>query len=59
MGFPTDMFVLLFAVPRMAGWLAHWYSLKILGLNFKMTKKITLLDHFKIIKDTEIEILFQ
>ena len=59
MGFPTDMFVLLFAVPRMAGWLAHWYSLKILGLNFKMTKKITLLDHFKIIKDTETEILFQ
>ena len=24
-----------------------------------MTKKITLLDHFKIIKDIEIEILFQ
>lgn len=24
MGFPTDMFVLLFAIPRMAGWLSHW-----------------------------------
>jgi len=59
MGFPTDMFVLLFAVPRMAGWLSHWYNLWNLGLNSKMTKKIILLDHFKIIKDIEIEILFQ
>eukprot|EP00127_Corallochytrium_limacisporum_P004819 Clim_evm2s183 gene=Clim_evmTU2s183 len=24
MGFPTDMFPVLFAIPRMAGWLAHW-----------------------------------
>lgn len=24
MGFPTDFFPLLFAVPRTAGWLAHW-----------------------------------
>ena len=24
MGFPTDMFVILFAIPRVAGWLAHW-----------------------------------
>jgi len=24
MGFPTDMFTILFAVPRLAGWLAHW-----------------------------------
>ena len=24
MGFPTDYFPLLFAVPRVAGWLAHW-----------------------------------
>jgi len=24
MGFPTDFFPLLFAVPRVAGWMAHW-----------------------------------
>lgn len=24
MGFPTDFFPVLFAVPRVAGWLAHW-----------------------------------
>lgn len=24
MGFPTDMFVVLFTIPRVAGWLAHW-----------------------------------
>ena len=24
MGFPTDMFPILFTIPRMAGWLAHW-----------------------------------
>ncbi|CAG8581331.1 8112_t:CDS:2, partial [Scutellospora calospora] len=24
MGFPTDMFPVLFAIPRVAGWLAHW-----------------------------------
>lgn len=24
MGFPTDMFPVLFTIPRMAGWLAHW-----------------------------------
>ncbi len=24
MGFPTDMFVVLFAIPRTAGWLAQW-----------------------------------
>jgi citrate synthase len=24
LGFPTDMFVLLFTIPRMAGWIAHW-----------------------------------
>mmetsp|Transcript_81161 Transcript_81161/g.216875 ORF Transcript_81161/g.216875 Transcript_81161/m.216875 type:complete len:518 (-) Transcript_81161:182-1735(-) len=24
MGFPEDMFTILFAVPRLAGWLAHW-----------------------------------
>ncbi len=24
MGFPTDMFPILFAIPRVAGWLAHW-----------------------------------
>jgi citrate synthase len=24
LGFPTDMFPILFAIPRTAGWLAHW-----------------------------------
>lgn len=25
-GFPLDMYPLLFALPRIAGWLAHWYE---------------------------------
>lgn len=24
LGFPTDMFPVLFAIPRTVGWLAHW-----------------------------------
>ena len=28
MGFPTEMFTVLFAIPRMAGWLAHWKELR-------------------------------
>lgn len=24
MGFPTDFFPVLFAIPRVTGWLAHW-----------------------------------
>ncbi|MBA3288879.1 MAG: citrate synthase, partial [Acidimicrobiia bacterium] len=27
MGFPVDMFTVLFAIPRMSGWLAHWHEL--------------------------------
>ncbi len=27
MGFPIDMFTVLFAIPRASGWLAHWQEL--------------------------------
>lgn len=27
MGFPTDMFPILFAIPRICGWLAHWVEM--------------------------------
>jgi citrate synthase len=27
MGFPVDMFPVLFAIPRISGWLAHWNEL--------------------------------
>jgi citrate synthase len=27
MGFPTEMFTVLFAIPRTAGWLSHWVEL--------------------------------
>jgi citrate synthase len=27
MGFPTDMFTVLFAIPRVSGWLAHWQEM--------------------------------
>jgi citrate synthase len=27
MGFPTELFTVLFAIPRVAGWLAHWQEL--------------------------------
>jgi len=26
-GIPTDMFPVLFAIPRTAGWLAHWQEM--------------------------------
>jgi citrate synthase len=27
MGFPIDMFTVLFAIPRTSGWLTHWQEL--------------------------------
>jgi citrate synthase len=27
MDFPTDMFTVLFAIPRVSGWLAHWQEM--------------------------------
>ena len=27
MNFPVEMFTVLFAIPRMSGWLAHWQEL--------------------------------
>ena len=27
MGFPMEMFTVLFAIPRISGWLAHWSEL--------------------------------
>jgi citrate synthase len=27
MNFPVEMFTVLFAIPRVAGWLAHWQEL--------------------------------
>ena len=26
LGIPTEMFTILFTLPRLAGWLAHWYE---------------------------------
>lgn len=36
LGFPTDMFPVLFTIPRVAGWVAHWYV--VLSI-FKKKKK--------------------
>jgi citrate synthase len=36
MGFPVDMFPVLFAIPRTAGWLAHWAEM--LDANTKIAR---------------------
>jgi len=33
MGFPSDFFPVLFAIPRVAGWLAHWVESLSAGLD--------------------------
>ncbi len=33
MGFPSDYFPVLFAIPRVAGWLAHWVESLTAGLD--------------------------
>ena len=37
MGFPTDFFPVLFAIPRTAGWIAHWQEM-ILDSEQKITR---------------------
>lgn len=39
MGFPTDYFPLLFALPRIAGWLAHWRE-QLLGRDQKIWRPL-------------------
>lgn len=51
LGFPTDMFVLLFTIPRMAGWTAHWYGYNS-GWSFYKTRRTTSRDPSRTIKDT-------
>ena len=41
MGFPTEFFPVLFAIPRMAGWLAHWKE----SLDDPDTKIIKIIDN--------------
>ncbi|KAI0239784.1 hypothetical protein L0F63_002334, partial [Massospora cicadina] len=39
MGFPTDFFPVLFAIPRVAGWLAHWKEAQAQGIYTGPTRR--------------------
>ena len=41
MGFPTDMFTVLFALGRAPGWLSHWKEIAINGKRFTAQDKFT------------------
>lgn len=55
MGFPTDYFPLLFALPRIAGWLAHWREQLMSGEEQKIWRPLQLYEGHRGLVYTEIE----
>ena len=53
MGFPTDMFPVLFVIPRAVGWLAHWVE------QLKDEENRIALDQDKFIQEKGSEITLQ
>lgn len=33
-GFPMDFFPVLFVVPRVVGWIAHWREVQLISVSF-------------------------